>query len=141
MTRLILIATVFMLVSGPVGAENTKTMECENYVISNGIKDKRVFFLIRHIVGSDRVEIKVTSNNNSVYPPVSKAWQVLWKSEDSLRIVAALIRDPRENSWVSPATLIDIDYRKVRYKQVGMGGLLDLDIVSSPWKQECRRSD
>ena len=150
MTRLtssfMVLVTLVVMVGGDGsawGANETRTMECENYVVVSKFKEKRSFFTIKHIVGSSEVEVKLKSNDNSVHPPESSAWNVLWKSEDNMRLVAVLTQVPKDNSFESPILTLDIDYQKPWYRQVNLGGFLENNTTAglSPWKRICKRLD
>jgi hypothetical protein len=69
---------------------------------------------------------------------------LIWKSKDQLRFVAKWIdvRYEADDRVWHPVIIFDFDFSSLRYSVKTVGGFSDFDeIISDPWKYECRRLD
>ena len=132
-----------LALSTPVLATEVKTMECEKYVVgANGLKDKWSIFTFSLSPEENTISIQVKRDGGSFLLPEYNGWKVIWKSADNLRAVAMFVREPQPQSLESPVVMLDLDWKNGRFKQMGIGGIIDFDeVVYSPWKYECRRLD
>lgn len=95
---------------------------------------------------ADNLKIDLTKqpedNKTGKFPiPTGDKWKIVWKAKDSLRVVG-IITDYSDNLFDSPAMMIDVDYANVRSAYSTAGGLTDFsEVVSDPWKYECKRLD
>jgi hypothetical protein len=141
-----LLACCTIAVATPAFAA-TKAMECERYQIgSDGYKAVRFVYTIAADMDADNLKIDLTKqpedNKTGKFPiPTGDKWKIVWKAKDSLRVVG-IITDYSDDLFDSPAMMIDVDYANVRSAYSTAGGLTDFsEVVSDPWKYECKRLD
>ncbi|MGN8152715.1 hypothetical protein ACTJK5_10610 [Agrobacterium sp. 22094] len=124
-----------------------KSMECERYQIgSDGSKAELFVYTVTADLDVGSLKIDLTKqppeNKTGKFPiPVGDNWKIVWKAQDSLRVVG-LNTDYSENPFDSPVIMLDVDFANVRSAYSTAGGLTDFDeVISDPWKYECKRLD
>lgn len=97
----------------------TKSMECDRYQIgSDGFKSVRFVYTITADLDAGSAKVVLTKepeeNKTGQFPiPTRSDWKIVWRSKDSLRVVA-LITDYSDNPFESPVMLLDVDFAEVR---------------------------
>lgn len=114
-------------------------MECERYTVENDRKEKRTSFrlsLNKSVLSYEKISGK------DWFLPSPSTLKLVWVSEDGLRAVAKWIATDygsNDARW-SPVHIIDVDFSDPGYRESSHGGFADFDeIISSPWKSECKR--
>ena len=113
----------------PVFAMEVKTMECER----RGLDKDRSIFTFTYYVGTGKLGTRLKSGEWGV--PESSDWTVIWRSPDNLHVIAWVAVS--QQSWPSPIIVIELDYKNVELKQIGMGGYQSGTFGNS----DCRRLD
>ncbi|WP_130413171.1 hypothetical protein [Fluviicoccus keumensis] len=120
-----------------------KTIECERYKVLNNKKTEGRVFRLNLAAEQPTLRYMKVSGSDWFLPSESLL-QILWKSPDELRVVAewkAQDYGVNKERW-SPIYILDIDFGKPDFRDASYGGLADFsEIISSPWKQECKRTD
>jgi hypothetical protein len=135
----ILITAMLLLLSTQAFAE--VTLECERYTVKENKKSDWTIFTLSFVPENQNIIYKKISGPEWFLPSGSEL-SVLWKSEDGLRAVVTWLNEDygKDNKVWHPVYIMDIDYSKPRYKMEHYGGFSDFsELVSSPWKQECKR--
>jgi hypothetical protein len=145
-----LLAGTALLISAGTATSSlaaTKAMECERYQIgSDGYKAELFTYTITGDLDAAILKIDLTKqppeDKTGKFPiATGSGWRIVWKSRDSLRVVG-LITDYSDNPFESPVMMIDVDFAEVRSAFHEAGGLTDFsEVVSDPWKYECKRLD
>lgn len=138
---------LFHLISVSDALAATKTMQCDRYMLDEK-GEWTEHFIFRLTADFDRksVDVKLIKEpeqrKTGVFPYAPGAdWKLVWRSEDSLRVVGLVTYSP-DNPFSSPAMMLDIDFANLRIKFHEAGGLIDFDtVVSDPWKFRCTRLD
>lgn len=149
MFKSLLAGAAFLVAAGSATSSfaATKAMECERYQIgSDGYKAELFTYTITADLDAGSLKIDLTKqpeeNKTGKFPiATGDKWKIVWKSKDSLRVVA-VITDYSDNPFESPVMMIDVDFAEVRSAFHEAGGLTDFsEVVSDPWKYECKRLD
>lgn len=120
-----------------------KTVECERYKVTNSLKEERTIF--RFTLSAETSTLRYTKLfGPEWFLPSGSALQPIWISSDGLRVVAhwrAQDYGINKQRW-SPVYVVDIDFGGPDFRDASYGGFADFsEIISSPWKQECKRID
>ncbi|MFT7305145.1 MAG: hypothetical protein ACI92N_002458 [Pseudomonadales bacterium] len=117
------------------------SMECERFTVSNNQKEDRTFFRLTLSLKESALMYEKLSGRDWFLPSPSSL-QPIWISEDGLRVVTKWVASDYgsdEKQW-SPVHIIDIDFGDPDFRESSHGGFADFaEIVSSPWKTECKR--
>ena len=135
----ILTITILILLSDQSFAE--VSLQCERYTVKENKKHDRTIFTLSLFPEHNKLIYKLVSGPNWFLPSESEL-AVLWKSSDGLRAVVTWLdkKYEKDNKVWHPVYILDVDYSKPRYKMEHYGGFSDFsELVSSPWKQECKR--
>jgi len=130
---------MLLLLSAQAFAE--VALECERYTVKENKKSDRTIFTLSFTPENQRIIYKKISGPEWFLPSGSEL-SILWKSKDGLRAVATWLNKDyeKDNKVWHPVYIMDIDYSKSRYKTEHYGGFSDFsELVSSPWKKECKR--
>ena len=116
-------------------------MECERYRVDGGsAKQDRSFH--RVTIDSSRTFLLYEQTNGARWHfPSPTRIPVVWSSNDSLRVVATWVaRQGQGNELQGPVYVVDLDFSRLRLRVETFGGPIDFDqILSDPWRLECRR--
>jgi hypothetical protein len=120
-----------------------KTMECERYKVTNNQKAERTVF--RFALTARKSTLRYTKvSGPEWFLPSGTLLEPIWKSSDEIRVVAHWIAQDygiNKERW-SPVYISDIDFGKPDFRDASYGGFADFsEVISSPWKQECKRID
>jgi len=119
------------------------TMECERYRVKEGLKADRTIFTVAFSPGEDHLTYQKTAGPDWMVPNTCDL-PLIWKSKDQLRFVAKWIdtRYGADDKVWHPVIIFDFDFSSLRYSVNTVGGFSDFDeVISDPWKSECRRLD
>lgn len=136
--RHVVLMTFLLLWHLPSQAQTS--MECERYRVKGSLKTERSFH--RFEVDQNRSTVKYQKLSGQPWLiPSPTALPVTWSSPDSLRAVAMFVASqPQEQRLLGPVYVVDLDFARPRARLESFGGAADLDeVVSDPWKLECRR--
>lgn len=132
-----LFALTLLLFTASVQAE--LLMECERYTVENDRKEDRTSFRLS-LNNSVLIYEKISGDDWFLSSP--STFKLIWVSENGLRAVAKWIATDYGSSderW-SPVYIIDVDFSDPGFRKSSHGGFADFsEIVSTPWKSECRR--
>lgn len=132
-------ALVILMFSLSVQAE--LLMECERYTVDNSRKENRAYFRFSFLPEGHVLNYEKVSGDNwfLTSPGIFK---LIWVSNDGLRLVAHWVAPDygsNEERW-SPVHIVDVDFGEPGFRESSHGGFADFsEVLSSPWKTECRR--
>lgn len=135
----LLITAMILLFSTQVFAEIT--LECERYTVKENKKSDWTTFTLSFSPEHQKIIYKKISGPDWFLPSGSEL-SVLWRSDNGLRAVVTWQNKDygKDNKVWHPVYILDVGYSKPRYKMENYGGFSDFDeLISSPWKQECKR--
>ena len=118
-----------------------KLMECDLYKVQENTNQDRTIFRVELSVDKSVVEYTLVSGRDWFLPSKSRL-SVLWLSQDGLKAVTHwTAKEYGSNKGrLSPVYIVDLDFGTPNFKQESYGGFADLsEIISSPWKHECKR--
>ena len=118
-----------------------KLMECDLYIAQENTKQDQTIFRVGLSVDKSVVEYTLVSGKEWFLPSPSKL-NVLWLSQDGLRAVTHWTAKDygRDKGRWSPVYIVDLDFGTPNFRQDSYGGFGDFSqIISSPWKHECKR--
>ena len=122
-------------------AQAQVALECERYWIGEGTT-KIDRSMHRFTLDPSRKVLKYENISGQPWIfPASAEMSVSWSSQDGLRVVSAWIAPSREGgSMEGPVHIADLDFSRLRIRVETFGGVIDFDqVISDPWKLECRR--
>lgn len=134
-----------LLLFAATNAFADKTLQCERYTVKEGevFKQDRTIFTFTFSPDKQSVIYNKISGPEW-FMPSGSVLKPIWKSRDDLRVVVSWLNSDYEKVdtvW-HPVHVLDIDFKKPRYEMETYGGFADFDeMIYSPWKQECMRTD
>ena len=140
--KIILIAILFLASTNSFA---DKTLQCERYTLKGGTptKQDRTIFTFSFSPENQTVKYKKISGPDWFLPSTATLTPV-WKSKDNLRVVVYWLDKDYERldtAW-APVYILDLDYKKPRYRVETYGGFGASDeVIYDPWKQDCQRTD
>ena len=138
--KLLLVALVIL---STANAYAERTIECDRYSVADNLKQDRTIF--RFTLSPQKATLIYTKvSGRDWFLPSDSFLQPIWISTDGLRVVAhwkAKDYGFNKERW-SAVYVLDIDFGSPNFRDASYGGFADFDeIISSPWKHECRRLD
>jgi hypothetical protein len=136
-------AFLVFLLAVTAHANAQRVLECDRYKVNGNTKLDRTIF--RLAISADKTGVTYTKvSGKDWFLPTGSPLQPVWISGDGLRAVVNWVaKDYGSNKaqW-SPVHILDIDFASPNFRDASYGGFADFsELVSSPWKHECKRLD
>jgi hypothetical protein len=131
--------TIFLLLWCLHGQAQT-SMECERYQITGSLKTDSSLHRFELDKSKSTISYRKISGQSWLAPSPT-TFPAVWSTPDGLRAVATYVASPHpKQSLVGPVYVVDLDFSTPRVRMESFGGVIDFsEVVSSPWKIECRR--